>query len=232
MNITQDAEKSSRDIHRKQALKYLCCICCPCFSLWIRCLCCFFLFAIIVFAIAAGILAALFQMPTVTFNGVTDDPLGLPRFQNLNDNINGSISPFNINLGLNFTILNPNVEGLMFDKIRAIAYYPTNPTHSLGGGTMTNLGISSASTTQFIFPFQIHYDPLSDSRFSILNDILTKCGLMGSTVKQDIMVNYDLKPTVRVIGLPISPTIHQSVSFPCPIQNGQIFIPRGLPSIN
>jgi hypothetical protein len=83
---------------------------------------------------------------------------------------------------------------------------------------MTNLKINAAATTRFIFPFQMHYDPLVDPNFAILLDIMTKCGLLGSSQKEDIRVNYDLKPTVRVIGVPISFTIHQSTTFPCPIQ--------------
>ncbi|CAO3600123.1 unnamed protein product [Absidia cylindrospora] len=227
---SNNEEKISRKKQRKKAFSYLCCICCPCFPMWTRCICCFLLFAIVVFAIAAGILAALFQMPTVTFNGPTDDPNGLPRFQNLPASNNAS-GAFNINLGLNFTIVNPNLEGLIFEKIKAIAYYPIQPDRPLGGGNMTNLRINPAATTQFIFPFQIHYDPSVDPGYAILFDMMTKCGLLGVPQKQDITVNYDLKPTVRVIGVPVSPTIRQSASFPCPIQGGQLSMPKGLLSV-
>ncbi|KAI8328247.1 hypothetical protein BC941DRAFT_363984 [Chlamydoabsidia padenii] len=125
---------------------------------------------------------------------------------------------FNINMGLNFTISNPNLEGLMFDKIKAIAYYPLQPNQALGGGNMTNLYIEPGTTSQFVFPFQLHYDPVMDPGHAILFDMMTRCGLLASSQQQNLLVYYDLKPTVRVIGVPISPTIHQSASFPCPIQ--------------
>jgi hypothetical protein len=92
--------------------------------MWTRYICCFLFFAMVVFAITAGILAALFQMPTITFNGATDHPDGLPRFENLTSTGNSSIGAFNINMGLNFTITNPNVEGLVFDKIKALVSHP------------------------------------------------------------------------------------------------------------
>ncbi|KAI8344140.1 hypothetical protein BC941DRAFT_337234, partial [Chlamydoabsidia padenii] len=124
---------------------------------------------------------------------------------------------FNINLGLNFTVVNPNVEGLTFEKIKATAFYPIQPDRPLGGGNMTNLRINPASRTHFVFPFQVQYDPSVDPGFSILLDIMTKCGLLGSSQKQDIRLNYDLRPTIRVIGIPISFTIHRFTSIPCPL---------------
>lgn len=116
-DIEQHQEKQTNEDRRKKVLSYLCCICCPCLPMWSRCICCFLLIVIVVLAVVAGILVALFQMPTVTFNGPTDDPTGLPRFQRLSGN--ESLGAFNINLGLNFTVINPNVEGLTFEKIKA-----------------------------------------------------------------------------------------------------------------
>ncbi|ORX56946.1 hypothetical protein DM01DRAFT_1382345 [Hesseltinella vesiculosa] len=213
-------EKSLRH-RRKKILHYLCCVCCPCFPMWARSICCFLLFALIVFAVAAGILAALFQMPSVTFNGVTDDPTGLPRFQSINN------YSFYMNLGLNFTINNPNVESIRFDKIRAIAFYPGVDAISIGGGNLTNWDIRSGSTSQFILPLELHYYPSLDPNQQILTDLLSRCGLVnGTTPKQDIAVTFLLKPTLRVIGVPISPTIHEAAGFPCPIQPGQVSLPK------
>jgi hypothetical protein len=50
----------------------------------------------------------------------------------------------------------------------------------------------------------------------MLSDIVTKCGLTGGS-KEDLYINYDLIPTVRIAGIAISPVIHQSSHFPCPI---------------
>lgn len=50
----------------------------------------------------------------------------------------------------------------------------------------------------------------------MLMDIAQKCGLLGGQ-KQDLTIEYDLVPTVRIAGIGISPIIHQSSNFACPI---------------
>lgn len=78
------------------------------------------------------------------------------------------------------------------------------------------MNIKSYGISNFTFPFSIKYDPLRDEGFAMLSDIVTKCGLTGGS-KEDLFINYDLKPTVRIAGIAISPVIHQSSHFPCPI---------------
>jgi hypothetical protein len=51
----------------------------------------------------------------------------------------------------------------------------------------------------------------------MLSDIASKCGLLGHSTKEDLYVQYDLIPTIRVAGIAIAPTIHESSHFPCPI---------------
>jgi hypothetical protein len=51
----------------------------------------------------------------------------------------------------------------------------------------------------------------------MLSDVATKCGLLGGTAKEDLYIEYDLIPTVRIAGIAISPAIRQSSHFPCPI---------------
>lgn len=94
---------------------YLCCYCCPCLPLWLRSVCCV-LFAIIVgLAVTAIVMASHFKMPEVLFNGVVNDPRGLPRFQQASTN---SLA-FQIHLGLNMSVINPNVAGASFENIKA-----------------------------------------------------------------------------------------------------------------
>lgn len=67
--------------------------------------------------LAAIALATTFKLPQVEFNGVTDDPNGSPRFQKMND----SPTSFQINVGLKFGVVNPNVESITFENIKATA---------------------------------------------------------------------------------------------------------------
>lgn len=51
----------------------------------------------------------------------------------------------------------------------------------------------------------------------MLTDIASKCGLLGGSDKEDLYIEYDLIPTIRIAGIAISPTLRQSSHFPCPI---------------
>ncbi|ORY99385.1 hypothetical protein BCR43DRAFT_436002 [Syncephalastrum racemosum] len=154
-------------------------------------------------------------MPQVLFNGVTNDPRGLPRFQQSATN---SLA-FQIHLGLDMSVINPNVAGASFENIKATAYYPTAPDQPVGGGELDDLNINSAATTNFTFPFTVNYDPAHDSNQKMILDIMTKCGLNGDpSQKQDLTIDYDITPTVRVVGFPISITLRKSANFPCPIE--------------
>jgi hypothetical protein len=55
----------------------------------------------------------------------------------------------------------------------------------------------------------------------MLSDIAKKCGLLGDSLKEDIYVEYDLIPTIRIAGIAISPVLRQSSRFPCPISVSQ-----------
>ncbi|KAI9495465.1 hypothetical protein BDB00DRAFT_745730, partial [Zychaea mexicana] len=141
--------------------------------------------------------------------GLTDHPSGLPRF------IKTSTNAFDINIGLNIGVVNPNMASVTFEKIMATAYYPTAPTKSIGGGELSNLAINSHATTNFTFPFKVKFDTSKDEEQKMLLDISQKCGLTGGE-KKDLVVNYSLTPTVRIIGFPISAVIRNSVRLPCP----------------
>lgn len=58
---------------------------------------------------------------------------------------------------------------------------------------------------------------MKDEGYAMLTDIASKCGLLGGSNKEDLYIEYDLIPTIRIAGIAISPTIHQSSHFPCPI---------------
>lgn len=79
------------------------------------------------------------------------------------------------------------------------------------------MNIRSYGISNFTFPFSIKYDPIKDEGFAMLTDIASKCGLLGGSEKEDLYIEYDLIPTIRIAGIAISPTIRQSSHFPCPI---------------
>lgn len=52
--------------------------------------------------------------------------------------------------------------------------------------------------------------------------MMSKCGLTGGSSSQ-IKINYNVKPTLKIIGIPITPTISQSANIDCPTQVRQSF---------
>lgn len=62
-----------------------------------------------------GVLAALFKVPQVEFNGPTQHPEGLQSFQRANDSL-----AFSINLGLKVAVINDNLESFTFESIRTV----------------------------------------------------------------------------------------------------------------
>lgn len=93
---------------RRSCCDRLCCGCCTCLPRWARWLCCLLFLIIIAIAIVIGVLAALFKVPQVNFNGLS----GEPQF-----NLTGTTANFYFNL--NITVDNHNVEGITFEKIAA-----------------------------------------------------------------------------------------------------------------
>ncbi|KAI9309497.1 hypothetical protein BJ944DRAFT_258427 [Cunninghamella echinulata] len=194
---------------KRSCLDYICCGCCTCCPRWIRYCSCVILLIIIALGIVIGVLAALFKKPSINFNGLS----GEPQFS-----LVGSTA--NIAFNMNFTVNNPNVESVTFSNIKAVAYYPNIAGYDLtktpiGGGNKSDVPIGSYSVSTIIFPFTLNIDATNPTTFPIVNDLLTKCGITGGT-KEQIKINYDITPTVKIIGIPISFTISSSSSFDCP----------------
>lgn len=93
---------------KRSCLDKLCCGCCTCFPRWMRTICCILFLIIVALAIVIGVLAALFKVPDVKFNGLS----GEPSF-----NLTGTSANFMFNL--NITVDNKNVEGITFNEITA-----------------------------------------------------------------------------------------------------------------
>ncbi|CAG8594868.1 11101_t:CDS:2 [Paraglomus occultum] len=153
------------------------------------------------------------KKPTVQFLGTTPPPDGKPSYVN-----KGAALDFN--LGLRFNVINPNIIGATFSRIQATAFYP-NHTTAIGGGSKDNVEIKAKSNTTLNFPFSINYNSTEDPNLEIISDIVKKCGLAGGP-KQPIQINYTLKLSLKVLGIPITVSSDRDTKIDCPIQDGKV----------
>ncbi|KAG0248338.1 hypothetical protein BG011_000182 [Mortierella polycephala] len=198
--------------------------CFPCIrSTCGRVTCCFCLILLLVIIVLVIVFFTVFKMPTVDYQGTKGDPDYM---------FNDGLTTFGVDLIANIQVQNPNPIGFKFESIVATAYYPDyEPT--IGGGNITNVNFPSKSTKTIQFPIAAKYDRRQDPGFTVIQSILTKCGLTGTSDGQ-ITINYDLKLTLKIIGISIRPTIkNQSANFPCPANIGDIAmdIPGGIGAI-
>ncbi|KAF9177233.1 hypothetical protein BGZ51_008976 [Haplosporangium sp. Z 767] len=198
--------------------------CFPCIrSTCGRVTCCFCLILLLVIIVLVIVFFTVFKMPTVDYQGTKDAP---------NYMFNDGLTTFGVDLTANIQVKNPNPIGFKFESIVATAYYPGyGPT--IGGGNITNVTFPSKSTKTIQFPISAKYDRRQDPGFTVIQSILTKCGLTGTSDGQ-ITINYDLQLTLKIIGISIKPTIkNQSANFACPANIGDIAmdIPGGIGAI-
>ncbi|OZJ01522.1 hypothetical protein BZG36_05462 [Bifiguratus adelaidae] len=156
------------------------------------------------------IIAGTFKAPTTKFEGVTNNPnASLPEFQ-----VTG-LNSFNVNLGLQVFVQNPNIIGATFDTVTAKAYYPISGQQKpIGGGTLDNVNIGAHSSQNITFPFTLNVNGTQDS--DVLNDLATKCGLFGGA-QQQLTVDYTITLGLKILFIPINPSFSSSASFACPI---------------
>lgn len=83
--------------------------------MWARYGCCALLILFVIFLIIVGVLAGIFKVPTVEFNGPTNHPAGLAPFEKSDTSL-----AFSVNFGLQIGVINNNVESITFESIRAI----------------------------------------------------------------------------------------------------------------
>ncbi|OAD73476.1 hypothetical protein PHYBLDRAFT_145866 [Phycomyces blakesleeanus NRRL 1555(-)] len=206
--------------HSKRWTDYACCICFPCLPLWARSISCFALLLIIGFVITAGALMSTFKIPRIDYNGSTTHPDNLPAFQR-----NGSSNTFTFNMGLKIGVMNPNVENLALDSVKAVAYYINQPDQTVGGGEMYNLHLKAHSITNVTFPFQVVYDPSKDKDHEMLRDIVDLCiSPKQNNSVPTLTFHYDLMPVVKIISLTYQPIYHQVVEVTCPVQGEQLLL--------
>ncbi|KAG0204913.1 hypothetical protein BGX28_003292 [Mortierella sp. GBA30] len=213
--LTRGKSGVTRVKYGKEKSKYLPCF--PCIrSTCGRVTCCFCLLLLLIIIVLAIVVVTVFKLPTVNYLGTEN----APQFT-----YNQGNSTFAINFVANINVTNPNPLGFNFDSITATAYYP-NYAPSIGGGTLHNVDFPSKTTKTIHFPISASYSSSQDTGFTVVQDIFNRCGVTGGT-KGQLTINYDLKLTIKIIGISISPTIkNQHSNFACPDD-----ILKNLPSI-
>ncbi|KAF9429117.1 hypothetical protein BGZ76_001791 [Entomortierella beljakovae] len=173
------------------------------------CFCIIILIAIIVIVI---LIFTVFKIPTVEYKGPGSDP----EF---------SFNTGNVTMGMNMIadieVNNPNPIGFTLDTIDVTVYIP-NYAPSIGGGVLHKAAFPSKGVTLLHFPLNITYDRSQDPGFTVVQTLLTQCGLTGST-DGNIDIKYDAKATLKIIGISISHTIkNQSIKVACPVNISDI----------
>ncbi|KAG9323591.1 hypothetical protein KVV02_004841 [Mortierella alpina] len=195
--------------------------CLPCFpcirSTCGRCTLCICLLLLLIIIVLVIVVFTVFKLPTVDYMGLEGDPV----FTLMQGN-----TTFGVDLVANIQVQNPNPIGFNFESIVATAYYPTYGP-SIGGGNVSRVNFPSKSTRTIHFPLTVVYDRRQDPGFKVVQDLLTKCGITGGNAGQ-ITIDYDLKVTIKIIGISFSPAIkNQKTNFDCPANIGDIA--KGIP---
>ncbi|KAI7818044.1 hypothetical protein BC939DRAFT_464150 [Gamsiella multidivaricata] len=219
--LTRSKSGVTRVRYGKEKSKYLPCF--PCIrSTCGRVTCCICLLLFLAIIALAVVVFVVFKVPKVEYLGMQ----GEPQFA-----FNQGNTTLGVNLVANIQVVNPNPIGFKFEAITATAYYP-NYAPPIGGGNLTQVDFPSHSNKTIQFPIAASYQGSQDAGFTVVKDILSRCGVLGSAATQ-LTINYDLKLTIRILLISISPTIkNQHVNLACPpniedILNG---VPGGLTS--
>lgn len=88
-----------------------------------------------------------------------------------------------------------------------------------------------ARSSTIHFPLTVNYTTAIDSNFSIITDIATKCGFVGSSAS-DLTVDYNVKLKAKVIVVTIPVSFSSSVSFACPVSQSEIESALGVSSLD
>ncbi|WVQ74987.1 hypothetical protein IAR50_004595 [Cryptococcus sp. DSM 104548] len=152
-----------------------------------------------------SVVLAYIRPPSVTLNSATVE----------SGSVSANTDGLSLKFDLNISVANPNWFDANFKKIEATVSYPGNNTNNFGGGTMNNVNFKGYTDSTFV------YTLANDPDKTILNDLISKCGILGTTT-EDITVDYDLNLNLKILGLTVNPTISNSASFECPITESDI----------
>ncbi|KAI0727231.1 hypothetical protein C8Q72DRAFT_876512 [Fomitopsis betulina] len=177
-----------------------------------RLFCCTIMIAVFLFISVVLSLALWVRPPSVL--------IGTPTI-NSTQAVSVQGSAIVIALEVNASINNPNYFSVELTDLTLDLFYPINNT-DVGGGEVKNVDFKSHETTNFTFPLNLEYNITGTSNTKVLVDLATKCGVIPGTSKSDITVDYTATVGVRILAVPVKPTISSSFSFECPIDASEL----------
>ncbi|PAV24018.1 hypothetical protein PNOK_0108600 [Pyrrhoderma noxium] len=178
----------------------------------LRFLCCSILLFIFLLLSVVFSLALWIRPPDITINQVGLNSTGGSAFE-------VTSSSLVLNLGANISVANPNYFSVNFKKIVVDLTYPINNT-DVGGGEKDNIVFKSHTQTTFQFPFTLTYNLSDDTNKSVLEDLLSKCGITGT--KENIDIDYKITLGIRILFITVSPSFSNSFSFECPVDSNDL----------
>jgi len=194
-------------------MKYICCGSTKKSKCKICAIVCCVLILLIIGVVAAVVIFG--KQPQVDFLEIGQSPNNVEPYVK-------TPTGFDFNVGLKIRVNNPNIIGATFSLINVVAFYP-NFDKSIGGGNLTDVKIESRGNTTINFPFSIRYDKDIDPNFAILLDIASKCGLIGSTTKQKITIDYTVSLSLKISVISFPPySVKRQANIDCPLQDGKI----------
>jgi len=194
-------------------MKYICCGSTKKSKCKICAIVCCVLILLIIGVVAAVVIFG--KQPQVDFLEIGQSPNNVEPYVK-------TPTGFDFNVGLKIRVNNPNIIGATFSLINVVAFYP-NFDKSIGGGNLTDVKIESRGNTTINFPFSIRYDKDIDPNFAILLDIASKCGLIGSTTKQKITIDYTVSLSLKILVISFPPySVKRQANIDCPLQDGKI----------
>ncbi|CCM02097.1 uncharacterized protein FIBRA_04174 [Fibroporia radiculosa] len=124
-------------------------------------------------------------------------------------------------MDLNATVNNPNYFSVDLADIQVDLFYPINNT-ALGDAQAKNIDFRSNTQTNFTLNIALQYNFTSAPTTDILVDLAKRCGILPGVASSDITLNYKVLLDIKILAIPIKPTVSSSVSFACPLSSADI----------
>jgi LEA14-like dessication related protein len=163
-----------------------------------------FLFVSIIFTLILWV-----RPPNITIGGVQAMAVS-------GSTVQVTSSGFNVNLGANISVQNPNFFSVGLKTLKLQLFYPINNT-AIGSGQENNIDIRANEQTNFTFPFTLQYTLADDPSHAVLTSLASKC-----LDNEDLTVNYKITLGLRIIVATISPVISNSFTFACPLTESEL----------
>ncbi|KAL6298232.1 hypothetical protein BKA93DRAFT_820476 [Sparassis latifolia] len=137
--------------------------------------------------------------------------------------VNLTSNGLTVNLDVNVSVSNPNYLSVNLKTVTADLFYPLSGNETaIGSGTAKNIDFRSDKQTNFTLPIALQYNMTNDPGFKILISLAGKCGIIPGQASSDITVDYKIILDMRVLLIPVKPTINSNFNFACPLSASEI----------